>query len=63
MILFLDIDGVLHPFFPRADLPDEENQHFSYLPRLESVIRGFPELSYTSTTKAGSKPATRSFPI
>lgn len=44
MILFLDIDGVLHPFFPRADLPDEENQHFSYLPRLESVIREFPEL-------------------
>lgn len=44
MILFLDIDGVLHPFFPRADLPDEENQYFSYLPRLETVIREFPEL-------------------
>lgn len=41
MILFLDIDGVLHPVFPREDLPDEENQLLSYLPRLESVLREY----------------------
>ena len=36
MILFLDIDGVLHPFFPRADLPDEEKPTFflSATPRI-----------------------------
>lgn len=38
-ILFLDFDGVLHPFFPLADLPDEENKHFSYLPNFEQVVR------------------------
>lgn len=43
MILFLDFDGVLHPFFPRADRSDEENQLFAYLPRLEGVLRDFPE--------------------
>lgn len=42
MILFLDFDGVLHPVFPRADLPDAENQLLSYLPRLEAVLRDFP---------------------
>lgn len=42
MLLFLDIDGVVHPVFPRADLPDAENQPFSYLPRLEAVLRQFP---------------------
>jgi len=44
MIIFLDFDGVLHPFFPRKDLPAEENQLFSYLPRLEGVLRDFPAL-------------------
>lgn len=43
MIIFLDFDGVLHPFFPRKDLSAEENQLFSYLPRLEGVLRDFPE--------------------
>lgn len=43
MILFLDFDGVLHPFFPRRDRSDAENQLFSYLPRLEGVLRDFPE--------------------
>lgn len=42
MILFLDFDGVLHPFFPRRDRSDEENQLFGYLPRLEVVLREFP---------------------
>src|ERR1039457_666017 len=44
MILFLDFDGVLHPVFPKRELPDEENQLFSYLPRLENVLRDYSEL-------------------
>jgi hypothetical protein len=43
MIIFLDFDGVLHPVFPRKTLPAEESQPFSYLPRLEGVLREFPE--------------------
>lgn len=42
MILFLDFDGVLHPFFPRRDLSDVDNRLFAYLPRLETVLRDFP---------------------
>ena len=42
VILFLDFDGVLHPFFPRSDRSDEENQLFAYLPRLEKVLRDHP---------------------
>lgn len=42
MLLFLDFDGVMHPLFPRADRTDEENLLFSYLPRLEAVLREFP---------------------
>lgn len=41
MILFLDIDGVLHPFFPREDRTDAENQHLSYLPHFATVLRNF----------------------
>lgn len=41
-VLFLDFDGVLHPFFPRADLPDAENQHLSYVPRFAAVLRDHP---------------------
>ena len=43
MILFLDFDGVLHPQTPRRDLSDAENRLFSYLPRLEAVLRDFPQ--------------------
>lgn len=39
MILFLDIDGVLHPE-PCFD----KTQLFSCLPRLEAVLRDFPEV-------------------
>lgn len=42
--LFLDFDGVLHPFFPRVDRTDAQNQHFAYLPRLESVLRDHPHV-------------------
>jgi hypothetical protein len=43
MIIFLDFDGVLHPTSPRKVLSAEENQPFSYLSRLEGVLRDFPE--------------------
>jgi hypothetical protein len=42
MIIFLDFDGVLHPAYPRKTLPANENLPFSYLPRLERVVRDFP---------------------
>ena len=42
MILFIDFDGVLHPFFPLPDLPDDENAFFSYLPRLMRELDDFP---------------------
>ena len=42
MVLFLDFDGVLHPFFPLPDLPDDENALFSYWPRLMRVLNDFP---------------------
>lgn len=41
MLLFLDFDGVLHPFFPCEDRPDIESQPFSYRPRLEGVLREY----------------------
>lgn len=37
MILFLDFDGVLHPFLARSSV-----DAFCYLPRLENVLREFP---------------------
>jgi hypothetical protein len=40
--LFLDFDGVLHPQVTRADRTGEENLAFSYLPRIEAVLREFP---------------------
>jgi hypothetical protein len=43
MILFLDFDGVLHPRAPRRDRADAENKLFAYLPRLEGVLRDFPD--------------------
>jgi len=37
-ILFLDFDGVLHPWVSHRD------DHFFYLPRLEAVLRDYPEV-------------------
>ncbi len=42
MIIFLDIDGVLHPLFPRKDRPGKESAPFAYLPRLSAVLRNYP---------------------
>ncbi|MBJ7545249.1 hypothetical protein JHC42_00060 [Pseudomonas sp. OA3] len=44
MILFLDIDGVLHPLFPRRDRPATESAPLAYLPRLASVLRDYPHV-------------------
>src|SRR5471030_1328152 len=45
MILFLDFDGVLHPFAHRHTGP-----HFIALPRLESVLREFPSVRIVITS-------------
>jgi len=42
--LFLDFDGVCHPGFPRDDRTDEQNRHFSCLPRIEAVLREHPDV-------------------
>ncbi|MEO8171185.1 MAG: HAD domain-containing protein, partial [Oxalobacteraceae bacterium] len=39
-LLFLDFDGVLHPFA----MPPDAAQLFCHLPRLEGVLRDFPEV-------------------
>lgn len=44
VILFLDFDGVLHHVFPREDRTDDQNAPFYYLPRLERVLRDFPQV-------------------
>jgi hypothetical protein len=40
ILLFLDIDGVLHP--AHADEPTPTAQLFCHLPRFETIIRDFP---------------------
>lgn len=42
MVIFLDIDGVLHPLFPRKDRPATESSPLAYLPRLAAVLRDYP---------------------
>lgn len=44
MILFLDIDGVLHPLIPRKDRPASEAAQLSYLPRLADVLSLYPDV-------------------
>lgn len=44
MILFLDIDGVLHPLIPRKDRPASEAAQLSYLPRLAGVLFEHPDI-------------------
>jgi hypothetical protein len=44
VILFLDFDGVTHPFFPRPDLTDQENALFSCLPAIEDALRAHPHV-------------------
>ena len=44
MILFLDVDGVLHPLIPRKDRPASEAAQLSYLPRLAGVLSQHPDI-------------------
>lgn len=44
MLLFLDFDGVLHPFARLPDRPATESEPFVYLARLESVLREHPHV-------------------
>jgi hypothetical protein len=46
MILFLDFDGVLHPF----PTPTDPASWFCNLPRLESVLRDFPTVLIVVTS-------------
>jgi hypothetical protein len=43
-ILFLDFDGVLHPYSPWPHDDAVRSQYFIHLPRLESVLRDFAEV-------------------
>lgn len=43
MLIFLDFDGVTHPYFSRSDFNDGKVKitPFAFLPHIESVIREF----------------------
>jgi hypothetical protein len=43
-ILFLDFDGVLHPYSPWPHDEVVRGQYFIHLPRLEGVLRDFAEV-------------------
>ena len=44
IILFLDFDGVLHPYAPWPHDETVRAQYFNHLPRFEAVLRDFPEV-------------------
>lgn len=44
MILFLDFDGVLHPYFQSTDSSDPESQNFCFLGNFENALRNTPQL-------------------
>ena len=48
MILFLDFDGVLHPWDPKTNL--NEKQMFSLKPLLENTLRNFPDVEIVITS-------------
>ena len=48
MILFLDFDGVLHPWDPKIQL--NEKQMFSLKPLLENTLRSFPDVEIVITS-------------
>jgi hypothetical protein len=50
MIIFLDFDGVLHPFFPMPELMDEENQYFSRTPQLWKILHAIPAAQVVFST-------------
>lgn len=42
VVIFLDFDGVLHPYAPWPFTEEGRRGHFQHLPRLEAVLRDFP---------------------
>lgn len=44
VIVFLDIDGVLHPYAPWPHDESIRAQYFSCLPRFEAVLRDYPHV-------------------
>ncbi len=48
MIIFLDFDGVLHPWEPKTQL--NEKQMFSSKPLLENTLRSFPNVEIVITS-------------
>ena len=50
ILLFLDIDDVLHPYAPWPIDEAVRARYFCYLPRLESVQRDFPQLQVVVTS-------------
>lgn len=55
MLIFLDFDGVLHPFFPLPDNSDKDNAHFCGVPRLAQVLVKHPtaQVVISSTWRLG----------
>ena len=50
VVVFLDIDGVLHPYVPGQHDESVRSNHFAHLPRLESVLRDFPGVDVVVTS-------------
>jgi hypothetical protein len=48
MILFLDFDGVLHPFAPKTNPSGAKD--FRFVPKLEDVLREYPEVEIVVTS-------------
>ena len=55
MIIFLDFDGVLHPFFPLPDNTDEQNAHFCDVPALAGVLARHPDVKVVVTSSWRNK--------
>lgn len=50
IFLALDIDGVLHSVDARTDADDPDLKPFAYLPRLEAVLRAYPDVRVVITS-------------
>jgi hypothetical protein len=44
VIIFLDFDGVLHPYASWPFTEEARRSHFQHLPRFETVLRDFPNV-------------------
>lgn len=57
MLLFLDFEGVLHPFSGLSDRPATASEPFVHLARLESVLRAHPHVLDSRGELKNRKPA------